>query len=257
MSKLIDSLRVSSKEAVERQPSDHQLTQEQLADVYFSSGEKKKKSEYPMVIKVVEKRPAMSFLPWIITSIAFLITGLALFTTKRVFIDIHIVDEKSSYVRASKGADSASSSAQALAVPLDQVIFEGAARLKSSADGKSLTLVNSSVANFARANVRFKSPLNLTTSKIVFEARGAKGGENLAFALKDAGNILAFEKGVFFPFPYGLTADWQRAEIPLENLTKGFDLRRVSAIRVEFGAKDAQNTPGDTIFIKDFRLVPA
>ncbi len=257
MSKLIDSLRVSSKETAERQPSEHQLTQDQLADVYFSGGEKKKRSDYPTVIKVVEKRTPVSWLPWLITSVAFLITAFALFTTKRIFVDIHIIDEKSPYFASRKGAESSSPAAGSMAIPLEQVLFEGAARLKSSSDGKSLTLVNSSVANFARANVQFKSPLNLSTSKIVFEARGANGGENIAFALKDTGNVLAFEKGVFFPFPYGLTAEWQRAEVPLESLAKGFDPRRVSALRIEFGAKDVQNTPGDTIFIKDFRLVPA
>jgi hypothetical protein len=257
MSKLIDSLKVSQKESVETHRSGHQETQEQLADVYFSGGDRKKKSDYPMVIKVVEKRAAASLVPWIITSVAFLITGLALFTTKRVFIDIHVVDENSGFMRPLSGAAPDSAARSSMAVPLDGVAFEGAARLKSSGDGKSLSLVNSSVANFARANIQFKTPLNLSASKLVFEARGAKGGENLALALKDTGNVLAFEKGIFFPFPYGLTADWQRAEIPLENLAKGFDARHVSAIRIEFGSKDAQNTPGDTLFIKDLRLVPA
>ncbi|MGH7197462.1 MAG: hypothetical protein ACREH5_01815, partial [Candidatus Omnitrophota bacterium] len=161
------------------------------------------------------------------------------------------------YFRGSQAAAPAVPSSGSLAIPLEQVVFEGAARLKSSSDGKTLTLVNSSVSNFARANLHFDAPLNLSASKIVFEARGAKGGENLAFALKDRGNVLAFEKGVFFPFPYGLTAEWQRAEVPLENAAKGFDARHVSAIRIEFGSKDAENKPGDTIFIRDFRLVPA
>ena len=162
MSKLIDSLKVSSKEPVEKQPSDHQLTQEQLADVYFAGGEKKKKSEYPMVIKVVEKRSAVSFLPWLITSVALLLTALALFTTKRIFVDIHIIDEKSPYFRAERAGSASTPPSGSTAIPLEQVVFEGAARLNSSSNGKSLTLANSSVANFARANVLFKSPLDLS-----------------------------------------------------------------------------------------------
>ena len=33
----------------------HELTQEQLADIYFSSSEKAKRADQPLVIKVIEK----------------------------------------------------------------------------------------------------------------------------------------------------------------------------------------------------------
>ena len=118
-------------------------------------------------------------------------------------------------------------------------------------------MTNSCVAAFARANLYFNSPLNLAGSKIVFYAKGQKGGENLALALKDRGNVAAFERGTIFPFPNNLTTDWQMAEILMDSGVKEFDEKKVSSLRFEFGAKETKNKPGDTIFIKDLQIVPA
>ena len=141
-------------------------------------------------------------------------------------------------------------------IPMQNFVFEGASRLKSSKNAKGLTLVNSTVAPFARASLRFDKPMNFTASKIVFYAKGRNGGENLALALKDRGNILAFERGTIFPFPNNLTSDWQKAEIVLQDVSKEFDARNVASMRFEFGSKETKNKPGDTVFIKDLRVVP-
>src|SRR3989338_11199397 len=105
MSKLIESLKASAKEfsqkqsreqndPVEKGKTSYELTQEQLADVYFSGSEKIKKSDTPLVIKVIEKPRSSSAVPWLIPSLSFFLLALSLFTTKRVFVDIRIVDDK-------------------------------------------------------------------------------------------------------------------------------------------------------------------
>src|SRR5688572_23156315 len=106
MSKLMEALKASAKDkpAVSEETgarsakTDYEMTQEQLAEIYFSGTEKRpQESRPPMIIKVVEKPGMASLIPWIITSVAFLITAFSLFSTKRVFVDIKVIDEKSGY----------------------------------------------------------------------------------------------------------------------------------------------------------------
>ena len=73
MSKILEALKTSSMELKDKesnpetspqtQKTSHELTQEQLADIYFSGSEKIKKSEYPTVIKVTEKPRPVSYVP--------------------------------------------------------------------------------------------------------------------------------------------------------------------------------------------------
>ena len=73
----------------------------------------------------------------------------------------------------------------------------------------------------------------------------------------DGGNgMAAFNKNKIYPFPNNLTTDWQRAEIPMLALAKEFDTRTVVSLRFEFGSKDTDNKPGDTISIKDLQVLP-
>lgn len=278
MSKIIESLKESSKEFVKRQPnggvegkkSGYELTQEQLADIYFGGADKVKKSEYPMVIKVVEKPKAASFLPWLIASIAFLITAFSLFSTKKIFVDIRVIDEKNPYLAMIQhpmasvfppgalplAGGSSWDDTHGEKISTAGFAFEGAGALKSSRDGAGLTLINSSLAPFARAARSFDASLDLSKSKIVFYAKGAKGGENIAVAFRDKGNVLAFEKGAVYPFPGRLTTEWQKGEITLQNPTEGFNAKHVTSMRFEFGSRTAKNRPGDTVFVRDIRVVP-
>lgn len=269
MSKILEALRAGASAAprmaqdkeirVER--STREMTQEQLAEIYFSATGKPKPVEAPIIIKVIEKPRIASVVPWIITSLAFLITAFSLFSTKRIFVDIKVVDDKSAYVAGAAPAEETQINREAASleegggnmISLQEFIFEGAAYLKSSRDQNLLTLVNSSVAPFARATINFNRPLNMHRGKIVFYAKGVKGGENLAVALKDQENNQAFLKGKNYPYPHGLTTVWQKTEIPLSDLSKEFDPKHVSSFRFEFGSKDTSNRPGDTVLVRDLQ----
>jgi len=270
MSKLIEALKTGAVKGSSEKKTSYELIQEKLSDVYFPDAEKSKKSEYPVVIRVVEKQGISSLVPWIIASVAFLITALSLFSTKRIFIDVKVIDEKNPYVvslmQTSRTGEAAvphpsplqSGDEDSLGkISLKDVVFEGASELNSSSEKSGLTLVNSSVANFARAQLNFRTPVNMEGSKIVLYAKGRQGGENLALALKDSNHVLAFEKGKLFPFPDGLSSEWQKVEIPLTNVSKEFNPRKVESLRFEFGSKDIHNKPGDTVLVKDLRIVPA
>jgi len=277
MSKIIESLKESARELSKKKPfesgsmegkkSGFEMTQEQLADIYFGGSEKVKKAEYPTVIRVIEKPAKISsWSPWLITSIAFLITAFSLFSTKRIFVDIKVIDESSPYPGAWTGAPSSlvgsdaadffEAQAGGQKLPMQDFVFEGASALKSSKNASVLTLVNSSIAPFARASLHFKSPIDMSGYKIVFLAKGANGGENVAFGLRDKDNVLAFEKGVAYPFPARLTTDWQKAEIVLDNPVSGFNETNIASMRFEFGQRVAKNKAGDTVFVKDLQMVP-
>lgn len=265
MSKLIESIRQASKEATSK--TQHEMTQEQLADIYFSGSEKAKKADYPLVIKVIEKPKSSSLLPWLITSIAFLITAFALFSTKRIFVDVKVIDDKNPYWAQSQmpaypAAENFKQENHVIEdsragekISLMDVEFEGAAKLNSSKDSSSLALVNSSVASFARANILPHPSINLSGKKIVFYAKGKYGGENLAFALKDKNNLPAFQKGKIYPFVNKLSTDWQRVEIMPSSFENEFDLTSVTSIRFEYGSKDTGSKAGDTVFVKDLQLL--
>ena len=142
-------------------------------------------------------------------------------------------------------------------MPVEGIAFEGAAYLNSSKDANGqLTLINSSVAPFARATIVVDPPLDLTHSRIIFYAKGGRGGENVAVAIKDENNMQGFYKGKMYPFPDRLTTSWQKAGIEIDvDTAKGFDSTNVSMIRFDFGSKDTGNKPNDTIFIKDLQWV--
>lgn len=267
MSKIIESLKAS----VGERPSSHEMTQQQLADIYFSSADKPRQhSDQPLVIRVVERRGAAGLLPWGIAALAFLLMAMALFSTKRVFIDVRVMDDK--MLRLSEWQGPAAGDAGSPAarregpteapagerMPMDDFVFEGAARIRSSQNRSEMILVNSSIAPFARASLNFRKPVDLSAARIVFYARGARGGETLAFSVTDRGNRLAFEKGKMRPFGGPLTTEWQRAEVPLqEGLAEGFDARSVTSLRFDFGSKDLSNRADDTILIRDLRIMPA
>jgi hypothetical protein len=265
MSKLIESLKSGIKDFPKENKTVHQMTQEQLAEIYFSGSDKTRRPDTPMIIKVVEKSPAVSIIPWLIASLAFFLMALSLFSTKRIFVDIKVIDEKSPYLAALQQIQLnpfAYLPGHGLAAPVSQRIsplefsFEGASKLKSAKTEQMLTLVNSSVAHFARANVYFESPLDLSQSKIIFYAKGKKGGESVTFSVKDRDNVSAFERGDLNPFPDKLTTQWQKGEILLTDETaQAFNPRGVSSMRFEFGARQTKNKPGDTIFIKDLQIV--
>ncbi len=240
--------------------STYEMTQEQLADIYFAgAGGKSHKSDVPIVIKVVERPKMASLIPWVIASIAFLITAFSLFSTKRVFIDVRVIDDKHLFMTTAadrKANEPPIESADRVdKVPLQDFFFEGAAKLKSSKEKTGLMLVNSSVAPFARASVLFDPPLDLRGAKIVFQAKGLKGGEDVAVAMKDSHNVQAFSKGKAYPFPDSLTAKWQWCEISGEDLVPAFDRGSAVNLRFEFGSKDTENKSGDTLFIKDLQIV--
>ncbi len=251
----------------QKQKTSHELTQQQLADIYFAGPEKIKKSDYPTVVKVFEKPGILLAFPWVIAAAAILLMIVVLISNKRIFVDVKVMDQRVTSLRAA--ADEAESPREISAskdaktemrlgdsFPIQEFTFEGAAKLKSVKDRVSLTLVNSSVAPFARATLHFNSLMNLAGSKIVFYAKGSRGGENIAFALKDKDNVSAFNKNKIYPFPNFLTTDWQRAEIPMSSLAKEFNSKAAASLRFEFGSKDTDNKSGDTIFVKDLQVVP-
>ncbi len=268
MSKIIEALKSqeTKPKEVRIDKSAHELTQEQLADIYFATTNRPRSSEPPVIIRLIERPRLATYIPWILACLAFAATLFSLFSTKRVLVDIKVLDENSAFLHAldrrsldeARAPDLNNQPTVANSFSVADFVFEGAAYLNSSRDKNGmLTLINSSVAPFARASLRLDPPLDLSHAKIIFYAKGGRGGETVAFALKDEGNIQGFYKGKLLPFPDRLTTGWQKAEIVIAHETaKDFDSRHVTSLRFEFGSKDTGNKPGDLILIKDLQWVP-
>ena len=214
-----------------------------------------------MIIKVIEKPHASAAIgPWLISLIAIVVTAFSLFSTKRIFVDIKVIDDQAMYVPSTFDQSSLKRTTKTLGdgrqIRLDDFIFEGAALLKSSKTDNLLTLANSSVSNFAKAAVSFDPGLNLSSSKLTFWVKGIHGQENFAVAMKDEGNLMAFPKGKYYPFPLGLTNDWQKVEIASADFLANFDSKNIAGLRFEFGTKEIGNKAGDVILIKDLSIEP-
>lgn len=248
--------------------SAHELTQEQLADIYFSATGKPRTVEPPVIIRLIERPRLATYIPWVLACLAFAATLLSLFSTKRVLIDVKVLDEKTAAVYGlgrnptdpdAAGVSGMPETAQENTNRFESsdFAFEGAAYLNSSKDRNgTLTLINSSVAPFARASLRLDPPLDLSGARIVFYAKGGRGGENIAVALKDEENIQGFYRGKLFPFPDKLSTSWKKAEIVVgQDTAKDFDPQRVTQMRFDFGSKDTGNKPGDLILIKDLQWI--
>ena len=122
--------------------------------------------------EVIIERPRLAtYIPWILACLAFAATLFSLFSTKRVLVDIKVLDENSAFLHAldRRSLDEASAltpdnkTAAANGFSVADFVFEGAAYLNSSKDKNGmLTLINSSVAPFARASLRLEPPLDLS-----------------------------------------------------------------------------------------------
>ena len=68
----MEALKAGSKEsrgeaAPGRKKNEYEMTQQQLADIYFSSGDKPNR-DAPMIVRIVEKPSWTNTIPWIIAS---------------------------------------------------------------------------------------------------------------------------------------------------------------------------------------------
>src|SRR3989338_8821124 len=141
-----------------RTASPQKLTQEDLAEIYFSGSQGSKKLPSPTVIRVIEKR--RSFLvPWILSSLALVASIFALVSSKKIFVDIHIVDEAAvptftrpyapAYSKPAAAPSVASSTLnyhEALRLNPLQFRFSGGAVLNSTRDQDGISLANSSLS---------------------------------------------------------------------------------------------------------------
>lgn len=277
------SKETSSVSSASTPKSPYQLTQEQIADVYFpGAGTNPRKSDMPMVIRVVEPRPASYQLPWLITTIALFFCAFALFSTKKVMIDVKIIDEATlqshpealSQTEGSRITPNASEiiplspktsltesktfKTSPLKILPSQAVFTGSGAVESHAEGDVITLVNSDSHSFAQCAFELDRPIDLSTTKLVFMIKGKRGGENLELVLRDTRNISSLMIGSIKPLSQPLGTDWQKVEMTFNNLEQtSFDLRHVAYFRFEFGSKRAGNRVGDTLFIKDLQFLPA
>ena len=98
-------------------------------------------------------------------------------------------------------------------------------------------------------------PVNAAFHRLVFEARGESGGEQIELIFKDALNNSSLNAQRIIPFESGLSTHWQLAEIRLED-SAAFQAQQVTQMRIEFGTQRTDNPPDSSLFIKNIQWIP-
>lgn len=280
MSKIIDSLQKRfgtgssgepasagpSAPAAERTP--RQQIHEQLADVYFqgprpSIEEAGRSFQPPTVVRVVD-RSRSYFLPWLITLLALVLSTAALFSTKRVAIDIRVMDAASDVAPSPHATEPAAGPAKNPRVEAPEVItlsptdfiFSGAALLRSSRERQQLVLTNSSVSGLAYAHISFNPALPALGKRLYFEVRGLKGGEKFEIVLKDSNGNTSLNWKPIVPFEDGVTTEWQPVVVDLEP-TRFFNPNALQQLRIEFGSQRTGNAADATLLVRNLQWIPA
>jgi len=274
MSKIIEALQERiqpTKKSKQPKSSEsgkaYEMTQQELADVYFAgSGKKPEKLPAPTIVRVIDKKNRTFFFPWLITTLALLLLTFALFSSKRIWIDVQIIDE--SVWDTARAPSPRQPPIPHQAVPLTatspedvQLLsplnfrFAGAAVLNSSRERHMLTLMNSSLSGIAYAAMDFKPSVNALQRKLVFEARGKNGGEQLELIFKDADNNSSLNQKRIQPFPTGLSTHWQMAEITIQE-GPAFHANRITQMRFEFGSQRTENESSSALFLKNIQWLP-
>ena len=284
MSKIIDSLQKRFGTAAEAEaahpasaaapaPSGertarHQI-HEQLADVYFQSPRHLPEDpqgtfQAPTVVRVVD-RSRSYFLPWVITLAALALSTFTLFSTKRIAIDVRIMDAAAPQPQNAPpvtAQGSIASSAAQRGIPEvvnlfpSDFIFSGAALLHSSRDKQQLVLTNSSVSGLAYAHAVFNPPFPALGHRLYLEARGLKGGEKFEIVFKDANGNTSLNWKAIVPFADGVTTAWQPAMVDFEP-TRFFDPGTIQQLRIEFGSQRTGNAADATVLIRNLQWIPS
>lgn len=282
MSKIIDALQkrfgtVSAADIPQPAPATqsdrvaarHQI-HEQLADVYFQNPKQIAEDPQtafhaPTVVRVVD-RSRSYFLPWLITLLALALSTFALFSTKRVAIDIRITDAASAKPAAVPADASSAASSDAVdasrlipevvSMNPSDFIFSGAALLRSSREKQQLVLTNSSVSGLAYAHAVFNPPLPALGKRLYLEARGMKGGEKFEIVFKDANGNTSLNWKSIVPFADGVSAEWQPVIVDFEP-SRFFNPNAIEQMRIEFGTQRTGNVADAAIMIRNIQWIPA
>lgn len=268
MSKIIDALGKFGAEtregrlqpdprAREARRTPYEMTQEELGDVYFARSAAAKQLPPPTLIRVVEGRRTY-FLPWAITTLALAFATAALFTSKRLSVEIRVVDDAASLESAATAPakpNASRATGAAIPVPVSDFALSAGAGPPARASRGELVISNRAPAGPVYAAAVFRPPFDASRRVLEFEAMGEAGHETVEVILKDARSQTNLNVAPIRPFPRGLATRWQKARVTVER-GEFFDAARIVQLRFEAGADRTGNPVGSTVHIRNVRWTP-
>jgi hypothetical protein len=236
-------------------PLSYEATQKELAEVYFSNTSKTRPMPSPTVVRVVEKRRSY-MIPWVITTLALFIMVFALFSTKRIAIDINLLDDGMTSPARGVGLGDQPVPGT-IEIPLTGFQFSKAAIGASNISDDVLKLGNGYSAGSvsAYAATDFQPPFGAADYVLSFEARGKDGDESLEVIFKDESFQSSLNAKPIYPFPMGLSRQWQRAEIKIVSSNR-FNAKKIIQLRFAMGSGRVHNASQSEIFIRNLRWKP-
>lgn len=276
MSKIIEALeRVGAnvKPGVQRQrlgaeapgrteSSSYNMTQKELADIYFSSSNKTKQPPAPTLIRVIDGRKTY-LIPWIITVITLIICCIAIFSGKRVMVNFSVVDGNESPAALNSDTRMTQDDLSVedadprgtLRVPIKSLSLSDGAILNSVKEDENLILAGDASGRPAFAYLQYAPSFRAGEYLLSLEAKGKVGGEMVEVILRDKQYRTSLNQKPIRPFPLGLSKQWQRAEVEI-NVSEMFDANKTTLLRFSVNDEDQDNSSGSSVFIRNIKWKP-
>jgi len=225
-----------------------------LAETFFID-EKTKIKQLPTKVEKPSKRPAIKISPWIILFIVTIFFLALYIANARIDININFPEGKSlgEISKAFFKKSSPSGAQKDLWVYSKKGInYDVVKNIEFSSSaieediGKYLRVSSGKEQRSACVYFGFKTPLDLGRHRLVFNAKGHKGGEELMVIFRDA----MYRSRQIKVAERGLTPDWREFFIDLDNIGV-INAGQIKDVRFEFGHSMTNNPPGTVIFLKD------
>ncbi|MEE9118230.1 MAG: hypothetical protein V3U02_06525 [Calditrichia bacterium] len=125
--------------------------------------------------------------------------------------------------------------------------FEGDAKQESIILRNSIKLVNKERLGWARATFKLNNYQDFSNTNLLISGKSGSGRKFITLILRDTqGGVYEIPRIRFSP-------NWEQKSIEMIS-EKGFDVKRVDGISIEYGTQATGNTNGAIIYIKEIGL---
>jgi hypothetical protein len=138
---------------------------------------------------------------------------------------------------------------------IKKIGFYGAAMRDSKMLKDGIYLVNDGTTGWASAGFDMAQPADLTNCSLQFFVKGLTGGESLELILRDSDNNSYLPQVRNRIFEKNISSEWQFISIPFDSFKGYYNSKCVNHIGFEFGTQTTFNDPGDSVYIRDIKIV--
>ena len=210
-------------------------------------------------VKAAKKKKSSlrTIIPWIVAAVALCAALLAFLFSSNIDIKVRVASSEA-FIDKENPANIIPETSVFLVKGgepnqdlIKSALLLGDARKSSYINSDEITLRNGSGQGWADYKIEFNRPLNLSGLNIRYAAKGETGGERLILMIIDSrSRAFRVESDVSAKLEKG----WNIYTINFRPIGNLVDLTEVSALKFEFGALTAGNSPKAAMYIKDVQI---